>query len=230
VVSDSLDVTATASDNVGVAGVQFTLDGAPLGAEDTTAPYVVRWDISTSAPGSHTLAAVARDAAGNRTTAASLAITTSDGVTDGVGTDQAVLALRLFSSTTSNGWCQGAHRASGSAVVPSLTYENRLTHLTYWRASISLDVCVDAAKHDVLALGHAVVTPLYVLPLFWSYDNSPHWSFGPVGSGVKSTWAQVTDGFTGCPWRLPVGCRHVNFTTRFSIGGTGMYSYTTRFN
>ena len=29
-------VTATASDNVGVAGVQFMLDGVDLGAEDTT--------------------------------------------------------------------------------------------------------------------------------------------------------------------------------------------------
>ena len=32
-------VTANAADNVGVAGVQFKLDGANLGAEDTTAPY-----------------------------------------------------------------------------------------------------------------------------------------------------------------------------------------------
>src|SRR5207245_11182135 len=31
-------VSATASDNVGVAGVQFTLDGTPLGAEMTSAP------------------------------------------------------------------------------------------------------------------------------------------------------------------------------------------------
>src|SRR5256885_7038731 len=31
----SLSVTATASDNAGVAGVQFQLDGANLGAEDT---------------------------------------------------------------------------------------------------------------------------------------------------------------------------------------------------
>ena len=35
-------VTATATDdNVGVVGVQFKLDGANLGAEDTTAPYAL---------------------------------------------------------------------------------------------------------------------------------------------------------------------------------------------
>ena len=39
--SGTVTVTATASDNVGVVGVQFRLDGADLGAEDTAAPYSV---------------------------------------------------------------------------------------------------------------------------------------------------------------------------------------------
>ncbi|PYN28692.1 MAG: hypothetical protein DMD98_21940, partial [Candidatus Rokuibacteriota bacterium] len=58
-------VSASASDNVGVAGVQFVLDGAPLGAEATSAPYAVVWDTRSAAPGSHVLSAVARDFAGN---------------------------------------------------------------------------------------------------------------------------------------------------------------------
>ena len=48
-VSGTVTVTADASDNVGVAGVQFKLDGANLGAEDTVAPYAVSWDTRTSA-------------------------------------------------------------------------------------------------------------------------------------------------------------------------------------
>ena len=39
-ISGSIAVSATASDNVGVVGVQFKLDGANLGAEDTTAPVL----------------------------------------------------------------------------------------------------------------------------------------------------------------------------------------------
>ena len=35
---------ATASDNVGVVGVQFKLDGVNLGTEDTSTPYEVTWD------------------------------------------------------------------------------------------------------------------------------------------------------------------------------------------
>jgi hypothetical protein len=68
-VSGSITVTATASDNVGVAGVQFQLDGANLGAEDTTAPYSTSWNSTTASNGAHTLSAIARDAAGNKSTA-----------------------------------------------------------------------------------------------------------------------------------------------------------------
>jgi hypothetical protein len=65
-------VTANAADNVGVVGVQFKLDGADLGAEDTTAPYSIPWDTTAAANGSHAVTATARDAAGNATTSASV--------------------------------------------------------------------------------------------------------------------------------------------------------------
>ena len=78
VVSGTVSVTASASDNVGVAGVQFTLDGSNLGAEDTISPYGVSWDSRTATNGSHSLAAVARDAAGNRQTASTVTVTVSN--------------------------------------------------------------------------------------------------------------------------------------------------------
>ncbi len=80
-VSNSVNVTANASDNVGVAGVQFKLDGANLGAEDTSAPYGVPWDTKTASNAQHTLTAVARDAAGNRTTAANVTVSVSNSTT-----------------------------------------------------------------------------------------------------------------------------------------------------
>ena len=43
-VSGITTVSATASDNIGVVGVQFRLDGAALGAEDLTAPYSLSWN------------------------------------------------------------------------------------------------------------------------------------------------------------------------------------------
>jgi hypothetical protein len=68
-------VSATASDDMGVAGVQFLLDGAPLVTEDTTAPYAISWDSTTASSGAHTLSARARDAAGNLTTSATVSVT-----------------------------------------------------------------------------------------------------------------------------------------------------------
>jgi hypothetical protein len=78
-VSGTTTVTATASDNVGVVGVQFKLDGANLGAEVTTAPYSISWDTTTASNGSHTLTAVARDAAGNTAASAGVTVTVSNG-------------------------------------------------------------------------------------------------------------------------------------------------------
>jgi len=67
-VANTVTVSANASDNVGVVAVQFKVDGANIGAEDTTAPYSVSWNTATVSNGSHVLTAVARDAAGNSTT------------------------------------------------------------------------------------------------------------------------------------------------------------------
>ena len=79
-ISGTITVSADASDNVGVAGVQFTLDGANLGAEDTTAPYSVTWDTTSTANGSRTLSAVARDLAGNTNTASGVTVTVDNPV------------------------------------------------------------------------------------------------------------------------------------------------------
>jgi hypothetical protein len=76
--SGTVNVGANASDNVGVVGVQFKLDGANLGAEDTSAPYAVAWDTRSASNAAHTLTAVARDAAGNATTAASVNVTVNN--------------------------------------------------------------------------------------------------------------------------------------------------------
>src|SRR5439155_23760285 len=96
-VSNTVTVSATASDNVGVAGVQFKLDGATLGAEDSTSPYSASWDTTTAANGSHTFTAVARDAAGNQTTSGSATVTVANDVTP------PVIAAVAASSITSSG-------------------------------------------------------------------------------------------------------------------------------
>jgi len=58
-------IAATATDTIGVTGVQFILDGTNLGSEDLTSPYTQLLDTSTLAAGNHDLFATAHDAAGN---------------------------------------------------------------------------------------------------------------------------------------------------------------------
>src|SRR5438128_5206463 len=76
----TVTVAAGATDDVGVVGVQFKLDGASLGSENTTAPYRLAWDTTGVPNGAHTLTAVARDAAGN-TASAAVTVTVSNDLT-----------------------------------------------------------------------------------------------------------------------------------------------------
>jgi exonuclease III len=69
-VSGSTTIAVNAADDVGIARVGITLNGAAL-VELTTAPWQIVWNTATVANGSHTIGAWAQDAAGNRTYAAS---------------------------------------------------------------------------------------------------------------------------------------------------------------
>jgi hypothetical protein len=82
VAGTAVTVSAAASDNVGVAGVQFKLDGVNLGVEDGSSPYTIVWDTTKAANGSHSLTAVARDGAGNSATSGPVTVTVNNAVAD----------------------------------------------------------------------------------------------------------------------------------------------------
>lgn len=75
VVKGSITLSASATDNVGVVGVSFLLDGVLLGSEDTSAPYTQTWGSTTAAEGTHLIKARARDAAGNTAESAAVTVT-----------------------------------------------------------------------------------------------------------------------------------------------------------
>jgi large repetitive protein len=77
-VAGTVAVSANASDNIGVAGVTFKVDGSSIAPEDTTSPYSVSWDTTTATNGTHVITAVARDGVGNTTTSTSVTVTTSN--------------------------------------------------------------------------------------------------------------------------------------------------------
>ena len=89
-VSGSILVAASASDNVGVAGVQLKLDGANLGSAFSSPPYSGTLDTTTIANGTHSLTATAWDAAGNQATATSVTITVNNVTTPPLSVPTAV--------------------------------------------------------------------------------------------------------------------------------------------
>jgi hypothetical protein len=75
-VSGAAGIQVAATDNVGVASVTVTLNGASLGT-DTTAPYSFSWNTPNWANGAYTLVATAADSAGN-SAATSITVTVSN--------------------------------------------------------------------------------------------------------------------------------------------------------
>lgn len=83
-VSGVVNVTANASDAVGVTRVEFWLDGV-LASTDMATAYAWSWDTTTSANGAHSLVTKAWDAANNVGTSVTINVTVSNGVPVNIG-------------------------------------------------------------------------------------------------------------------------------------------------
>lgn len=84
-VSGTIDLQATASDDVAVTAVDVHADGALI-ATLPGPPFSAAWDTTTVEDGRHTLTAVARDAAGNEASAEPVeVIVSNDGIWAGPG-------------------------------------------------------------------------------------------------------------------------------------------------
>ena len=133
-VTSTVAVSGIATDNVGVAGVQFRLDGVNLGAEVATPPYTVTWNTTTAPDGGHVLTAVARDAAGNRATSAGVTVTVANGaaVTGGGATGSTApvisqVSLSVTKSGATVGWTTNKPSDSQLVYGPTTSYGNSTT-------------------------------------------------------------------------------------------------------
>jgi hypothetical protein len=79
--SGTITLSATAADNVGVANVEFYVDGVLKGS-DASSPYALALDSTTLSNGSHSLTAKAYDAAGNATTSTATSFSVSNSTSD----------------------------------------------------------------------------------------------------------------------------------------------------
>jgi Big-like domain-containing protein/purple acid phosphatase-like protein len=147
-VSGTATVSATASDNVGVAGVQFKMDGANLGVEVTTPPYATTWSSGMIADGAHVLTAVARDAAGNVKTSAGVTVTVANGARDTTGP---VISQPTASATSTSVTINWTTNKPGDAQVEygKRTTYGRLTTLDSRLVTSHSQVITGLARHTL---------------------------------------------------------------------------------
>jgi dipeptidyl aminopeptidase/acylaminoacyl peptidase len=163
-VAGEISLTADASDAGGVAGVRFLIDGAPLGDEDLSSPYSIAWNSVSAANGTHTLAARARDAAGNEAQSATVEVTVANPVPTGALT----VTLTLTGDGTApgaftvliDGAQQGILPGVGAITIESVTAGRRVVSLgalgAYCRAtgsaSISIDITADQTTETAFSV------------------------------------------------------------------------------
>ena len=138
----SVTIFASASDLVGVVGVQFKLDtNTNIGSEVTFAPYSIMWDSTSASYGSHTMIAVARDAAGNYATSSPITVTVNNLPLLSAG------SADLYWVGGTGNWSDGHHWAITSGGVgqynPPTT--SNVVHFDANSSASSYTVTIDAA-------------------------------------------------------------------------------------
>src|SRR6185437_14584257 len=76
--TQTLTATCTPQGTATCTSVQFTIDGFPFGAPDTSPPYTISWDTTTAANANHVIGATATDSNSNTGTAGTVAVTVSN--------------------------------------------------------------------------------------------------------------------------------------------------------
>jgi O-glycosyl hydrolase/predicted secreted protein len=251
-VSGSVALGANASDNVGVAGVQFRIDGVNVGTEDTSSPYSRTWDSNTVGDGTHSLTAVARDAAGNTTTSSARSITVSNSAGDGQA-PTVLLTAPANGATVSGSVLMSASASDNVGIVGvqfrvdgvnTGTEDTRAPYSRTWDASTASSGThlLTAVARD--AAGTSTTSPVVSVTVNNSDTVSPTVSFtspasGATVSGTVAVSASATDnvGVVGVQFKLDgnnlgsedtVSPYSVSWATTGTTNGTHQLSATAR--
>src|SRR6185369_9909265 len=236
IVSSIITVSAEAFGTASVRGVQFLLDGAPLGAELTLEPWAIAWDTRTVLNGSHVLSAVARDPTNNQATCAPVPVTVSNsgpatGLVAAFGFDENGGAMAADSSGNAN---NGS--ISGATWTPDGRFGSAL-------AFDGINDIVTVNDSNTLDLTNALTLEAWVYPTtlsgwrtalmkerpgglayaLYAHDNAPRPAgYVNVGGADRSAagttalplnaWSHLTTTYDGATLRLFVNAVQVGST------------------
>jgi hypothetical protein len=238
-VSGSITISANASDDVGVVGVQFRLDGSPLGAEKTSPPYSLSWNSASTTNGSHTLSALARDSAGNtRQASVTVAVSNaaqSSGLVAALGFNEGSGSLTTDASGLGNngalvngaGWSAAGHTgaaisfsANGWVNIPDaasldlttgMTVEAwvRPTSGTGWR-TVLLKEATSALSYGLYSANGAS------RPGIWTRTGTADYFVLGTGAVPTNAWTHLAATYDGAALRFFVN--GVQVATKTGVG------------
>ena len=163
--SGTVTIAATATDNIGVVGVQWKLDGSNLASELTTAPYSGSWNTSGVSNGSHVLTVVARDAAGNSKTSSSVSVTIANTVT-----------TTTSGSSSGSGGSSGGGGGSGGSSGSQSVVSAPISPLGTFTPTVTQKVVVTAVATCIPTKTESATT---------TYAFKTNLSLGSAGTDVK---------------------------------------------
>src|SRR5437667_2199884 len=235
-VSGTITVTANASDNVGVASVQFLLDGANLGSLDTASPYSVSWNTAAAINASHTLSAIAKDAAGNSTTSAGVTVT----VNNAPATPPSITTQPVNQTVTAGQTARFAVVAAGTAPLGYQWQKNGASIAGATAASYTTPATTTAdsgATFRVVVSNSAGTVTSSAATLTVNADTTA--PTVPAGlsataassSQINLTWTASTDNVGVTGYNVYRGGTKIGTSTTTSYSDTGLtasttYSYT----
>ncbi len=153
--AQTVTITASASDNVGVSKVEF-YDGTTLKATDTASPYTYAWAFTSANNGTHSWTAKAYDAAGNVATSTAVSLTVNIAAADTTPpTVPAGLSATVISSSQINlSWSPstdtGGSGLSGYKMYRASTQIGTATATTYsdYNLAANTQYCYTVAAYD----------------------------------------------------------------------------------
>lgn len=240
-VSGTVALSASASDNVGLAKVELYVDGVLRGT-DLYAPYTGSWDTTGAAVGSHSLSCKAYDAAGNVGTSAPVTVTVPDTIppvvyisdpADG-STVSGTVTVQVFANdnvrvTKVELYAGSVLVGSSTALGPVFTFywsTAGWTNSAYWLTAKAYDAAGNVATSAIVT----VTVNNTICTLAWSKNPVPSGSSAtltltasgaPIPSGSRSYLYGTKDGvtdFNGYDWGLPPYSQ--GFLNTFSNAGT----------
>jgi hypothetical protein len=175
-------VSANASDNGTVAGVQFKVDGNNIGVELLTPPYSTVFDTTTLMNGTHSITALGRDGANNRTaTSITVTVNNATSLNNPVRIENAnagTSAWRLVNPATNN-------EIEGYASLPSVNIGGQI--------SLFVNTHAPSYTMDIYRMG-------------WYSGDGARELAGPIalsGTVQPAPIPDPTTGLTECHWINP---------------------------